>query len=218
MSDYTHHTGMDVEHLYLNGTEITPSATELNQLKDAGAVKADFEKLHATTATAAELNHLDLSAVGALAKIKKISITTPADASEHSSGFTLPAKAIVLDVFVDVTTAEATGGTKTLDVGTDSTDSGDADGFLDGISVAATGLVRGKATITAGSTETYFASTTKGALLASLTAGSDVAQDTGTYYEFPDTTMGGKEITYTAGSADFAELTADIYVVYIEIG
>jgi len=169
------------------------------------------------TATAAELNLLDLSVAGALVKVKKIELSTPSDGSEQSTGFSLPSKAVVLDVFLDITTAESTGGTKTMNVGTDSADGGDADGYLAGVSVAATGLVRGKATLTTGSNETYFSATTKGALLATLVAGSDTATDVGTYYEFPDTTMGGKEITWTPGSADWNEFTGNLYIVYIEL-
>src|SRR6056297_1861115 len=91
------------------------------------------------TATPAELNELDVSTAGAVRKIGKIAITAPEDNSEQSTGFVLPDKAIVHDVFLDVTTAEVTGTTKTINVGTDSTDSGDADGYLAGVSVSTTG-------------------------------------------------------------------------------
>lgn len=40
-------------------SDVTATATEVNQLHEAGAVKADFEKLAAVTASAAELNVLD---------------------------------------------------------------------------------------------------------------------------------------------------------------
>lgn len=42
----------------IGGTQMTASAAELNQLDGAGAVKADFEKLHALTASAAQVNSL----------------------------------------------------------------------------------------------------------------------------------------------------------------
>ena len=52
-------------------SDVTATAAEVNQLHEAGAVKADFEKLHAITVTAADLNNIvnkieltDLSAVG----------------------------------------------------------------------------------------------------------------------------------------------------------
>src|SRR3990167_9855574 len=63
--------------------------------------------------------------------------------SEQDTGIDLPAKCIVRDVFVDVTTAETTGATKTMNVGLLASESGgDADGFLVGISFVAAGLLR----------------------------------------------------------------------------
>ncbi len=171
------------------------------------------------TSSAAELNLNDLSAVGALVKVKKIAITA-SDGTEQDSGWDLPSKAIVLDVFLEVTTAESTGTTKTLDVGLLSSETGgDADGFLDGVSTASTGLVRGVATITAGANENYFSSTTRGVLLASLTPGSDAATDVGTYYEkyHLSDSVTAKSVSYTAGSAQ-TEFAGNIYIVYIELG
>lgn len=133
-----------------------------------------------------------------------VPITAPADGSETATGFTLPTDAIVTNVWLRVRTAEATGTTKTIDVGTDSGDSGDADGFLDGVSVASTGLVKG--TLATGSE-------TLGAL---LTAESEAGTTDATVPE-SDIASGGKEMTYTAGSADFAELEADIIVEFYEI-
>lgn len=170
------------------------------------------------TATPAELNALDLSAAGAQVKVKKISITRVAAATEQDTAWDLPTKAIVLDVFLDVVTAEATGGTKTIDIGTDGSGSNDPDGFADGLSVAATGIKRPQAAITAGGTETYFSSNTRGVLLSSFLAGANVAGDVGTYQEFSNMTSGAESITYTLGSNDFAELVANLYIVYIELG
>lgn len=154
------------------------------------------------TATGAELNMLDLSAVGAALKVKTIDIDTPADGAETGTGFVLPDAAVVLDVFVHVLTAEATGATKTLDVGTDSVDSGDADGYIDGVNVASTGIKR---------PSLAFGAVTRGVLLKENT-GDGTAP-----VPIPDVTMGGKEITYTAGSADFVELVAKLYIVYLEL-
>lgn len=123
------------------GTAVTSSAAELNILDGV-------------TSTAAELNTVDLSAVGAAVKIKKISISADFNAAEQSTGWALPAKAVVLDVFVDVTTGD-TG--ETLDVGTATAGGGDPNGWLAAASVNGTGLVRGVATLTAGGNETYFA-------------------------------------------------------------
>lgn len=153
------------------------------------------------TATPAELNKLDISVVGAVDKIAKIAITAPADGTETATGFTLPDKAIVRDVFLDVTTAEVTGTTKTITVGTDSSDSGDADGFLTGVSVGTTGLKKG--TVADG------AVTLGELLLTDIDGTIDVKE--------PDISSGGKEITFTAASANFDELEANIFIVYTEV-
>lgn len=154
------------------------------------------------TASATELNALDISTVGAISKVQKIRITAPADGNETSTSVTLPAKAVVKNVFLNVVTAEATGTTKTINVGTDSTDSGDADGYLAGVSVASIGLVKGTL-LNSGQT--------LGALLTTDEGG------TGELVPEIDIASGGKEITFTAGSANFDELVADIYIEYIEV-
>lgn len=119
-----------------------------------------------------------------------------------SLGGTLPAKSIVTEVYVNVITAEATATTKTLDVGTLSSSSGDADGFLDGVSVAATGLVKG--TLAS-------AGQTLGALLRVDESGA------GVLVPEPYINTASKPISVTAGSSGFAELVADIIVIYKEI-
>jgi hypothetical protein len=131
--------------------------------------------------------------------------------------FTLPTKFMVVDCFVDVITQEATGGTKTIDVGTAGT-SNDPDGFIDGASVAAAGQVRGQATVTTGSSETYYSANTRGVLLSDYLAGGDAADNFGVYREKPDFTAGGDPVTASPGSADFEELVADVYVIGVEIG
>lgn len=165
---------------------------------DAMSFKINNEEV---TADPSELNELDISSIGAMNKVAKVGITAPDDGTETSTGFSLPAKAIVKDVFLDVTTAESTGTTKTITVGTDSTDSGDADGFLTGVSVATTGLKKG--TVVNG------AVTLGALLLTDLNGTSDVKEQ--------DISSGGKEITFTAASANFAELEANIFIVYTEV-
>lgn len=50
----------DIPNLHLTKvTDVTSTATEVNQLHESGAIKSDFEKLHAITATASELNTLE---------------------------------------------------------------------------------------------------------------------------------------------------------------
>lgn len=204
----------------LNAVEIDATTT----LKKGGVAitssAAELNKLDGVTATTAELNELDLSAVGALLKVKKIAITAAGDTSENDTSWDLPAKAVVLDVFVDVGTAEATASTKTIDVGLLASESGgDADGFLNGISTAATGLVRGVPTLTTGSNEVYLASTTLGVLLEAFTAGSDLATDVGTVYDSPhlSDSVTSKSVSWTAGEAQ-TEFVGSIYIVYIELG
>lgn len=100
-------------------------------------------------------------------------------ATETDTGFTVPG-AVQPNVLVDVETVDAT---ETIDVGTDSGDSGDADGFIDGASVATAGLVKGSLANGA---------VTLGALLYvqdSANAG-DAAPE-------PDVSMVDKAITYT---------------------
>lgn len=137
---------------------------------------------------------------------------------EVDTGLILPAHAIVTDVFLNVLTAEATGATKTVKVGLLSTQvGGNAQGFLNGVSVATTGIKRGVATVTAGGTETFYASTTRGALFVSnFKAGSNVAGDTGINYEHPflSDSVTAKDVSFTRGSV-FVECVANIYVTYI---
>lgn len=170
-------------------------------------------------ATAAEVNAVaDISAAGAVHKVKKISISAAPTGAEQDSAFDLPAKAKVMDVFVEVTTAEVTGGTKTLDVGLLSGESGgDADGFVDGLSVAATGVFRGGVALDGGSA--YFATCTRGLLLRDFVAGAGT-DDRGLYNEKPhmSSAVTAKSVSYTGGSNDFVEFRGAIYIVYVELG
>lgn len=154
---------------------------------------------------------------GAVRKIKKITISTALAAAEIDSTFDLPAKAVVTDVYIDVTTAEATGSTKAIDVGLLSSESGgDADGFLHQVSVATTGLKRAGATLDG--TNNWFVAGLRGALLARTVAGAN-ADDRGLYNEFPhrSDSVTAKSVTYTPASA-FTEFRGSIYVVYDEVG
>lgn len=116
--------------------------------------------------------------------------------------FTLPARSIVTAVYLNVITAEATGTTKTLDIGTATADSGDPDGFLDGISVAATGVIRGTL-LSSGQT--------LGALLRADESGA------GVLVPEPYVNAAAKRVSVTAASANFAELVADLIIEYKEI-
>lgn len=133
-----------------------------------------------------------------LPKIKKIAIEADFDNSEQDSGWTIPANAVVVDAFVEVTTGDSG---ETLDVGTNGSGSNDPDGFLDGVSVATQGIVKG--TLASGGQ-------TKGALLRADESGA------GVLVPEVDVTSGGETLTYT-GSAVTNTMRGAIYVVYFEL-
>jgi len=185
-----------------DGDELAIASGGSLDIESGGALKIAGTQV---TASAAEINELDLSEVGAASKIKKINMTAAdfSDNSEVGTGWSLPAKAVVKNVFIYVNTAESTATTKTINVGTDSTDGGDADGFLAGVSVASTGLVKG--TLDS-------AGQTLGALLRADEDGS------GALVPEIDVSSGGKEVTATAGDANgFSEVDFDIFIEYIEV-
>src|SRR5688572_17389996 len=134
--------------------------------------------------------------------VVKIPINSAPTGSEQDTGVDIPAKCLVLDAYVDARTAEATGATKTLDVGLLSSESGgDADGFLDGVSVAATGVKTGAATYTDGTSQNYISANTIGALLFSGLVGADGAGTAGTINRRKHICNGtARSISYTSGS------------------
>ena len=139
-----------------------------------------------------------LIAEGFTPYVRRIRIGSAPDGSQQVSGFTIPARAVIQKVFVDVRVAEATGTTKTLDVGRTS----DADGYIDGVDVSTVGVK--KATLASGAQ-------TLGALLRVDEGG------TGELVPEEDVGGGGETVTFSAGSGDFVELRADIYVVYYNL-
>ena len=116
--------------------------------------------------------------------------------------FTLPTTAVVMDVFINVLTLETTGTTGSIDVGT-STVSNDPDGFLDGVDATSTGLLRGVMTDGAN---------TRGALL------EDNEDGAGAIVPAPDLTSLGAVVSASPAASDYAELVADVYVVFLELG
>ncbi len=137
----------------------------------------------------------------------KVRLPIVAADTVQATSLVIPVGALIYPYpWIEVLTAEATGTTKTVDVGISG---GDEDGFLVGVSVAATGKILGRATYTTGSNETYFASSTIGALLALIKlAGADVVGDTGTYLIEPYVCTAAITICYTLASANFAEMDA----------
>jgi len=135
---------------------------------------------------------------GLLTSMKRIRIAATPTGAAQNSAFTLPTKAVVFGAWIDVTVAEATGTTKTIDVGPSS----DPNGYLDGIDVSSTGIKKG--TLDSGGQ-------TLGALLSVDEDGA------GVLVPEPDLTGGGEVVQYTAGSNDFAEFRGDIYILYANL-
>ena len=118
-----------------------------------------------------------------------IPISFNADGSETDTTYDLPATGIVVDAYLIVDVAEATGATKTLDVGTLATD---ADGFMDGVSCAATGFIPLVLTN---------AAATRGLLLR------DDEDGAGAWAKGSFPIAAVPSVSTTAGSADWAEFT-----------
>lgn len=110
--------------------------------------------------------------------------------TETNTGFTVPSGAAVLPTpLVDVLTLD---DTETIDVGTLSSDSGDADGFMDGVSVGTAGVKQG--------------SLATGAVTLGVLLSVQDSANAGDLVPEPDITMGGKTITYTlSAGTDTAE-------------
>lgn len=106
-----------------------------------------------------------------------------ADATEFDTGFDLATNQAVLPQGVGVY-VETLDATETIEVGILSTESGgDADGFIDALSLASAVFVSADATITTGSNTKFVAANpTLGALLADHQAGTDVDQDEGMWH------------------------------------
>jgi len=124
-------------------------------------------------------------------------IRCKAQTSETQTAFTLPANAIVHDVYLNVITVDAT---ETVDVGTMGT-SNDPDGFLDAASLASAGVVYGSLADGA---------VTRGALLFEITETATAAA------RRPDLTAGGDPISYTC-SAGSDTAVFDIIIDYTEV-
>lgn len=124
-------------------------------------------------------------------------IRCDAQTTETQTGFTLPANAIVKDVFLNVITVDAT---ETVDVGTQGT-SNDPNGYLAAASLATAGLVFGSL---------LDGSVTRGALLFEITEATTAAA------RKPDITAGGDPVSYTC-SAGSDTAVFDIIIEYIEV-
>lgn len=205
--------------------ELRPGGDEL-LIKSGGLLDvqagATFKVLGATqNASASEVDAVaDLSARGILSKAIALDITSTPTGSEQDTGWDLPPNAIVIGVGINVTTAEASGGTKTLDVGLLSSEtSGDTDGFISSLAVTTVGVTVPTVSHTTGANEVYLATSTWGALLATFQAGSDSATDVGTFYRKYHTTSWAtaRSVVYQADSNDWAEFRGSILLFYLEV-
>lgn len=124
-------------------------------------------------------------------------IRCDAQTSETQTGFTLPASAIVKEVYLNVITVDAT---ETVDVGTQGT-SNDPNGYLVAASLATAGLVKGSLADGA---------VTRGALLFEITEATTAAAKT------VDITAGGDPVSYTC-SAGSDTAVFDIIIEYVEV-
>lgn len=141
----------------------------------------------------------DLSKNNATTKFirKTAVIRCDAQTTETQTGFTLPTKAIVHDVFLNVITVDAT---ETVDVGTQGT-SNDPDGYLNNASLATAGLVFGSSAD---------GSVTRGALL------QEVTEATTARARKPDITAGGDPVSYQCSAGSNTALF-DIVIDYTEV-
>lgn len=150
--------------------------------------------------------------------LKRIPIAAGAT-GEVDSGWDLPEDSIVHGVFVKVDTAQSS---TTLDVGLLSTESGgDADGFLDGVSGASTGVRQGQFVATVGSNNSYLgaaAAHTNGVLLTGLLiAGEDTAaggDGVGVRGIHVTESIAARSVSYTRGGATFSTFVGEIWIMY----
>lgn len=178
--------------------------------------------------------------------------------SENPTNFKFPATAVAYEAYVNVRTAEATGTTKTLQVGTATADGGTPNILLDGLSVSSTGLLNytscGPVAITLGSspatyttpypaevtvtggTTTHINITRNGVTTADLatTTPYSISLMNGdavnvTYSVTPTVkafqaggmttvAVGGKRISWTPASSDWANFDGDLIVRYAVMG
>lgn len=120
----------------------------------------------------------------------RVRLPIVAAATANATALIFPAGSIIHHApVIDVKTAEATGTTKTVDLGISG---GDEDGFIDGLAVSATGVKR--PTLADGAN-------TMGALL-------EVDESAGDLVPTDYVCTAATTICYTLGSANFAELEA----------
>jgi hypothetical protein len=101
--------------IQIGGVDMTSTAAELSALHSQAASSADFAKLHAVTASAAQLNNTIINADGlgflGVARFTfDASIAGNQSIAGHGTGVTLPANAVVCGGFFDVNTVFHSAG------------------------------------------------------------------------------------------------------------
>jgi len=162
-----------------------------------------------------------LAALNNRIKVKKLPFT--ASTTEKDTGWDLPDTAVVLDVVVEVTTAEAVA----INVGLLSTEGGgDVTAFLSGVDLSTVGIKRGGLylTKTAGVNENYISSLgcSLGKYLRYLEyeLGSDTAGDHGfVAYErlpYPVKSNAARSVSYQ-NSTGASTVAGYIYIIYFDL-
>ena len=171
--------------------------------KPGGSQVFDFVKVKESKIQKANVDELNVKTTNNTSGVTERIVVVPIpdvheDASTVDTTFEFPAKAIVKEVYLDVTTEEVTATTEQLNVGV----TGNNDGFLDSVDVSSDGLVKG--TLADGAI-------TLGDLLFTHT---DTASNP---VHEPDITSGGKKVNVTPAGADFEELKGNIIIIYLEV-
>ena len=123
-----------------------------------------------------------------------------ASTASQDTTIVLPIGTVIEAIYLEVGTAEVTGTTKQVDIGVSG---GDEDGLLDGVSVAATGVVQGTL-LNSGQT-----------LGALMSVDEDGA---GALVPQPYVCAAETTIAYSLAAADYEEMVARVIVKYSIIG
>lgn len=128
---------------------------------------------------------------------------TGSDNVEADTGADLAANLEIEDVQVEVVTIDAGA---TVNIGILAAEAGgDANGFMNAVSVATAGFITNDPATTAGGNETYLSASPIGALLGTFLAGTDAATDVGTFVKRQHKSDGtAKSLSYTGSAADFS--------------
>jgi len=192
--------------------QIVTSAGASKVVKDSGVPLANLPQMAAvggvgellyTVAADRAVSSSGL-AVGMLPRIARVRVTAPADGNAHDTALVLPAKALVLDAWIDVVTADTVPGSTTFSFGVNGTTTG----FVTGLDLTSTGIATGGVDLDG--TNNWFTATTYGSLLADFVAGTN-ADDRGLYArKIKD--KGGETVAYQASAGSNAVI--DLYVMY----